>query len=85
MDVSEAGPDQNSSSELAPDDGSGGQHYLHLLNGNQCRCQLGKFTTPDARACQIGMSLLGQKAKYSSGGDVFRSTPESGLKSDITP
>jgi hypothetical protein len=31
------------------------------------------------------MSLVGQNAKYSSGTDVFRSTPENGLKSDITP
>ena len=31
------------------------------------------------------MSLLGQNAKYSSGADVFRSTPEGGPKSDITP
>jgi hypothetical protein len=31
------------------------------------------------------MSQLGQKAKYSSGADVFRFTPESGLKSDIAP
>src|SRR5258705_12188973 len=31
------------------------------------------------------MSGLGQKAKYSSGADVFRFTPESGLKSDIAP
>jgi hypothetical protein len=31
------------------------------------------------------MSLLGQKAKYSLGVDVFRFTPESGLMSDIAP
>jgi hypothetical protein len=31
------------------------------------------------------MSVAGQNAKYSSVTDVFRSTPESGLKSDITP
>jgi hypothetical protein len=30
-------------------------------------------------------SLLGQKAKYSLGVDVFRFAPESGLKSDIAP
>src|SRR5258706_4178882 len=30
------------------------------------------------------MSELGQKAKYSLRADVFRFTPESGLKSDIT-
>jgi hypothetical protein len=48
MDVLEAGPDQNSSCELASDDGSGGQHYLQ---------------TPNAGACQIGMSLLGAAAK----------------------
>jgi hypothetical protein len=30
------------------------------------------------------MSEMGQKAKYSLGVDVFRFTPESGLKSDIT-
>jgi hypothetical protein len=29
------------------------------------------------------MSLLGQKAKYSLGADVFRFGPESGLKTDI--
>ena len=29
------------------------------------------------------MSLLGQKAKYSLGADVFRFSPESGLKTDI--
>src|SRR5258705_13823781 len=31
------------------------------------------------------LSAMGQKAKYSSGADVFRFTPESGLKSDIAP
>jgi hypothetical protein len=31
------------------------------------------------------MSQMGQNAKYSSGADVFRSTAESGLNSDIAP
>jgi len=31
------------------------------------------------------MSQMGQKAKYSLRADVFRFTPESGLKSDIGP
>jgi hypothetical protein len=34
---------------------------------------------------QCAMSETGQNAKYSSRADVFRSTPESGLKSDIAP
>jgi hypothetical protein len=72
MDVSEAGPDQNSSCELAPGDGSGGQHYLHLFIGNQCRCQLGKFATPVARACQIGMSLPGQSRRFDGRPGYFR-------------
>ena len=31
------------------------------------------------------MTVVGQNAKYSLRADVFRSTPESGLKSDIAP
>jgi hypothetical protein len=41
------------------------------------------------RFCAVGpsgrMSHMGQKAKYSLRADVFRFTPESGLKSDIAP
>ena len=43
------------------------------------------FTAGSGAGESLPTSATGQKAKYSLGVDVFRFTPESGLKSDISP
>jgi hypothetical protein len=63
--------------------GGQGQQETDLTEVSQrvCRLLCNRLSGCNAHP----RSHSGQNAKYSSGADVFRSTPESGLKSDIAP